>query len=61
MYRLIHAKDEQQQRTKHNEEQERTKILGVTIGNKLTFKSHIKSLFKKVSQKNRCSNHLNDA
>ena len=25
MYRLIHAKDEQQQRTKRNEEQERTK------------------------------------
>ena len=25
MYRLIHAKDEQQQRTKYNEEQERTK------------------------------------
>ena len=60
MYRLIHAKDEQQQRTNMKKRKEQ-KILGVTIGNKLTFKSHIKSLFKKVSQKNWCSNHLNDA
>ena len=38
------------------------KILGVTIDNKLTFKSHIKSLFKKVSQEigalSRLSNHI---
>ena len=27
------------------------KILGVTIDNKLTFKSHIKNLCKKISQK----------
>ena len=40
------------------------KILGVTIDNKLTFKSHIKNLYKKASQKigalSRLSNHLND-
>ena len=30
------------------------KILEVTIDNKLAFKSHIKNLCKKVSQKNRC-------
>ena len=38
-------------------------ILGVTIDNKLTFKSHIKNLGKKASQKigalSRLSNHLN--
>ena len=41
------------------------KILGVTIDNKLTFKSHIKNLCKKASQKigalSRLSNHLNDS
>ena len=41
------------------------KILGVTIDNKLTFKSHIKNLYKKASQKigvlSRLSNHLNDS
>ena len=40
-------------------------ILGVTIDNKLTFKSHIKNLCKKASQKiaalSRLSNHLNDS
>ena len=30
------------------------KILGVTIDNKLTFKSHIKNLCKKNVTKNRC-------
>ena len=34
-----------------NEEQQRTKILEVTIDNKLIFKRHIKSLCKKASQK----------
>ena len=34
-----------------NEEQQRTKILEVTIDNKLTFKRDIKSLCKKASQK----------
>ena len=41
------------------------KILGFTIDNKLTFKSHIKNLCKKASQKigalSRLSNHLNDS
>ena len=41
------------------------KILGVTIDNKLTFKSHIKNLCKKASQKigslSRLSNHLNNS
>ena len=41
------------------------KILGVTIGNKLTFKIRIKNLCKKASQKvgtlSRLSNHLNDS
>ena len=41
------------------------KILGVTIDNKLTFKSHIKNLYKKASQKigalSRLSNHLHDS
>ena len=41
------------------------KILGVTIDNKLTFKSHIKNLCKKASRKkavlSRLSNHLNDS
>ena len=39
--------------------------LGVTIDNKLTFKSNIKNLCKKASQKigalSRLSNHLNDS
>ena len=47
---------------KKNKEQ---KILGVTIDNKLTFKSHVKNLCKKASQKigalSRLSNHLNDS
>ena len=47
---------------KNNKEQ---KILGVTIYNRLTFKSHIKDLCKKASQKivalSRLSNHLNDS
>ena len=41
------------------------KKIGVTIDNKLTFKSHIKNICKKASQKNRglsrLSNHLNDS
>ena len=41
------------------------KILGFTIDNKLTFKSHIKNLCKKASRKigalSRLSNHLNDS
>ena len=41
------------------------KILGFTIDNKLTFKSHIKNLCKEASQKigalSRLSNHLNDS
>ena len=41
------------------------KILGVTIDNKLTFKSHIKNLCKKISQKigalSKLSNHLDDS
>ena len=41
------------------------KILRVTIVNKLTFKSHIKNLCKKASQKigalSTLSNHLNDS
>ena len=41
------------------------KILGVTIDNKLTFKSHIEDLCKKASQKigalSGLSNHLNDS
>ena len=41
------------------------KTLGVTIDNKLTFKSHIMNLCKKASQKigtlSRLSNHLNDS
>ena len=41
------------------------KILGVTIDNKLTFKSHIKNLCKKAAQKigalSRLSNHLSDS
>ena len=40
-------------------------MLGVTIDNKLTFKSHIKNLCKKASQKigalSRLSTHLNDS
>ena len=40
-------------------------ITGVTIDNKLTFKSYIKNLCKKASQKisalSRLSNHLNDS
>ena len=40
-------------------------ILGVTLDNKLTFKSHIKNLCKKASRKkavlSRLSNHLNDS
>ena len=40
------------------------KILGITIDNKLTFKSHIRNLCKNASQKtgalSRLSNHLND-
>ena len=48
--------------TKNSKEQ---KILGVTIDNKLTFKSHIKNLCKKASQKiralSRFSNNLNDS
>ena len=41
------------------------KILGVTIDNKLTFKSHIKNLCKKISQKivalSKLSNHVDDS
>ena len=48
--------------TKNSKEQ---KILGVTIDNKLTFKSHIKNLCEKTSQKIRVllrfSNNLNDS
>ena len=40
-------------------------VLGVTMDSKLTFKSHIKNLGKKTSQKegtfSRLSNHLNDS
>ena len=47
--------------TKNSKER---KILGVTIDNKLTFKSDIKNLGEKTSQKigalSRFSNHLND-
>ena len=47
---------------KNSKEQE---TLGVTIDNKLTFKSHIKNLCNKASQKigalSRLSNHLNDS
>ena len=48
--------------TRNSKEQ---KILGVTIDNKLTFKSHIKNSCKKASQKigafSRLSNHLSDS
>ena len=41
------------------------KILGTTIGNKLKFKSHVKNLRKKASQKiwalSRLTNYLNDS
>ena len=41
------------------------KILGITVDNKLKFKSHLKNLFKKASQKiwalSRLSNYLNDS
>ena len=41
------------------------KMLGVTIDNKLTFKSHIQNLYKKALQKigvlSRLSNHRNDS
>ena len=40
------------------------KILGVTIDNKLTFKSHIKNLYiasQKIGDLSRLSNHLNDS
>ena len=43
----------------------KSKELGVTIDNDLTFKSYIKNLWKKASQKigalSRLSNHLNDS
>ena len=41
------------------------KILGITIDNKLKFKSHVKNLCKKTSQKtwalSRLTNYLNDS
>ena len=41
------------------------KILGITIDNKLKFKSHVKKLCKKASQKiwalSRITNYLNDS
>ena len=47
---------------KNSKEEE---ILGVVIGNKLTFKSHVKNLCKKASQKiwamSRLINYLNDS
>ena len=38
-------------KTKQNCKNKKKKILGVTIDSKLTFKSHIKDLSKKASQK----------
>ena len=38
-------------KTKQNCKNKKKKILGVTIDSKLTFKSHIKNLSKKASQK----------
>ena len=41
------------------------KILGITVGNKLKFKSHVKNFRKKASQKiwalSRLTNYLNDS
>ena len=52
-----------QQRVMKNSKEQT--ILELTIDNKLTFKSHIKNLCKKASQKisalSRLSNHLNDS
>ena len=45
------ARNKRTKKTKQNCKNKKKKILGVTIDSKLTFKSHIKDLSKKASQK----------